>query len=1617
MFPSGTEKCNLVKSLLTCVALLIIVLPALSSAVSNESVTIGNTVVNPGTSFSLPIFVGNVTNMSSLSMVLVFDPSLLSADSIVVNDTLSGSKLTYYLNNSTGFANMTLSSVDVSAEGQVHVADVVFFALTSGMSDIIPENVSFENDTIFYPAEFVSNGSVRINYPPVINDIDDKVIIAGSELSFSVSATDADDLVLTYGVEGLPFGYDLNFETGYFKWIPAEADIGTHIVNFSVSDSYAFDFTQVNITVNELVIVDTPPQLEPIDNKYVNENETLSFNVTAIDPEEDAIEYSASMLPEDSSFDTSSGAFIWMPDFDDAGTYLVEFTATANDLSDSENVTITVNNVNHDPKLLNIKSQTVNEGSILEFTIGASDPDGDTLEFGMNGLPPEATLNAVTGEFFWTPDYEDAKVYDVEFSVSDGSLSDSENITITVTNVNRVPVLDLIGDRSVSEDSALIITLSATDADEGDSLTYHTNATFGTLDGNVFIWDTGYGDAGRYIVEFNVTDGMAVDSEIVEITVDDVNRAPELAHIGAQSVNEAEILTITLSATDADEGDSLTYNTNASFGTLDDNVFTWDTGYGDSGTYVVEFNVSDGIAVYSEVVEITVDDVNRAPDLDLIGDRRVSEDSPLIIILSGSDADKDPLTYGTNASFGTLTDNVFVWTPDYDDAGTYIVEFSVSDGLSVDSEIIAITVTDFNRAPELDLIGDRSVSEDSLLSIALSGSDADNDFLIYNTNASFGTLTGNVFEWTPDFGDCGTYIVEFSVSDGLSVDSEIITITVTDVNRAPMLMVIGSQSVDENKTLTIIPDATDDDDDTLYYSLVDSPSGSKIDETTGKFIWTPTYDQAGSYVIRFVVSDGFLKDTEDVTVTVNDVNRPPVMNAPDKVVVSENATVILDLNASDPDDDVLEYSTDASFGTLQGTLFSWTPGYEDAGIYPVTFTVNDAEFKVSKTVTINVTNSNSAPVLYSISDILVNELETVNIALEAVDIDGDELKFSKDVQYGDLEGNIFTWTPGINDSGFHKILFTVTDGQLSDSKTGTIAVGNTNIPPIIGYMEDQQVKENEMLVFTLNASDIDNDTLTYSASDLPAGADIGISNGTFTWIPTYDQAGTYTVEFMVSDKIYTAFDTVLIDVENVNRGPAFGYISGHTINETETLVIDLNATDPDRDAITFSTTSKKGDVIGDSFMWTTGYYDSGDYDIDFKVTDGHLTDNTTVHISVCQTNMPPEFEYIGSYIISEYETLQFSVKANDGDNDPLTYSVSGLPQVSSFNTSTGDFIWKPDYTQSGTYSVEFQVTDGKLNASRAVSISVMDVDKTSNPSIYGFTSSSSSSGGGGSSGGSEDYENIDYMDYSMKYITQGMDIVYEFPNDENDIEYVKFRAQKAASLTKAVIEILKDRSALVSSSPSGTVYRYINIWVGDAKFNSAGYFSSAQISFKVEKKWLSENNADPATIKLYRYSAGSWKELQTSKTGVDDTYYYYKALTSGFSSFSIVSKEKIPVSISTVKKSTVEDVKYSYEIESRFEPEVFDSTATATNMALEPSSTSSLNLGMFLMGIFGIIAIGSVLSYRSRNESLVLSRYYSTLYAVSISVKNATKLENIRSTDYRSLYDIIIAEIKGELKK
>jgi hypothetical protein len=107
---------------------------------------------------------------------------------------------------------------------------------------------------------------------------------------------------------------------------------------------------------------------------------------------------------------------------------------------------------NNQPPVLNaIGDKSVDEGELLTFTISATDPDGDSLTYSASNLPSGATFNSSTRTFSWTPD--EAQTYpNIHFEVSDGELTDSENITITVNNIYQpdvnsdgaVNVLDMI---------------------------------------------------------------------------------------------------------------------------------------------------------------------------------------------------------------------------------------------------------------------------------------------------------------------------------------------------------------------------------------------------------------------------------------------------------------------------------------------------------------------------------------------------------------------------------------------------------------------------------------------------------------------------------------------------------------------------------------------------------------------------------------------------------------------------------------------------------------------------------------------------------------------------------------------------------------------------------------------------------------------------------------------------------------------------------------------------------------------------------------------------------------------------------------------------------------------
>lgn len=173
----------------------------------------------------------------------------------------------------------------------------------------------------------------------------------------------------------------------------------------------------------------------------------------------------------------------------------------------------------------------------------------------------------------------------------------------------------------------------------------------------------------------------------------------------------------------------------------------------------------------------------------------------------------------------------------------------------------------------------------------------------------------------------------------------------------PILDPIGEQNIQENSMLRINVHATDpDNQDLLYYSNADEilPSDFSFDSATGIFEWTPTFDDEGIYYVIFNVTDGQFWDSETVQINVVNVNRAPIIAPIDDIVVNEtfNATIVVD--ASDPDDDNLEYSINDSRFIVINNVFIWPTNYTSAGIYSFRVTVSDGEAEASRDVTVNV---------------------------------------------------------------------------------------------------------------------------------------------------------------------------------------------------------------------------------------------------------------------------------------------------------------------------------------------------------------------------------------------------------------------------------------------------------------------------------------------------------------------------------------------------------------------------------------------------------------------------------------------------------------------------------------
>ncbi|MFH2123102.1 MAG: putative Ig domain-containing protein [Pseudomonadota bacterium] len=248
----------------------------------------------------------------------------------------------------------------------------------------------------------------------------------------------------------------------------------------SVTVSDGTDTSDPQDVIVNVLKANTPPVLDPIGDRIVNELTQLTFTATAIDNDPgDTVSFSLSGAPAGASIGAQSGIFTWTPtESQGPGDYT--FTVQVRDnglpsLTDSENITVTVHEVTAPPAIALITNKSVPAESLLTFTASASDSDipANTLTFSLSGLPVAAAIDPQTGVFTWTPAVGDMGDHSATITVNDGTTDASRIFIITVTSVNRPPTFD--GTPTITGTPHGGATLGLTDAGasdaDGDSVT------------------------------------------------------------------------------------------------------------------------------------------------------------------------------------------------------------------------------------------------------------------------------------------------------------------------------------------------------------------------------------------------------------------------------------------------------------------------------------------------------------------------------------------------------------------------------------------------------------------------------------------------------------------------------------------------------------------------------------------------------------------------------------------------------------------------------------------------------------------------------------------------------------------------------------------------------------------------------------------------------------------------------------------------------------------------------------------------------------------------------------------------------------------------------------------
>ncbi|MBE4213817.1 tandem-95 repeat protein [Vibrio parahaemolyticus] len=1106
---------------------------------------------------------------------------------------------------------------------------------------------------------------------------------------------------------------------------------------------------------------------------------TIDVLVNDSDVEGDALSIQSASVPsEQGSVDIVDGKLVFTPAENFNGEATITYIVTDGDLTDEAKVSVTVTPVNDSPVAVDDTTSIQEDTAVtIDVLTNDTDVDGDKLSIESASVPKEqGTVEVVDGKLVFTPAENFNGDAEITYTVTDGELTDEAKVTVTVNPVNDMPTIKVDAVESITEDAVntdtVVATLTVRDTDTPEdqltvSLENNSNGYFVLVGNEVKLTQAGVDAVNNdelnlkdLTISASVSDGVnptANDSD--SLVVNRVNDAPTVENAIADQVlsEDFDAYTIDLNEVFKDSDSSLEFSVSGNNSiqiSIVNGVATITPTADWNGKETITFTAKDpsGESV-NQTVDFTV-----APVVDIEADSAdVIEDTPTIINVLGNDTfestDKvvslDAENGPKNGTVIVNNDGTVTYTPDDNYVGKDTFTYVVTSGGVSESTTVEVNVTPVNDAPVAkDDIATTQEDTAVTIDVLTNDTDVDGDTLSIQS-ASVPSDQGTVeivdgkLVFTPAENFNGDAEITYTVTDGALTDQATVKVTVNALNDTPEVESnIADQTLAEDFTpYTIDLNTAFSDVDNVDGELTFSVSGNSnvnVSIENGIATISPTADWNGSEILTFTATD---PSGESVSQTVNFTVTPLADIEADKTTVVEDTPTIIKVLGNDTfEGDGKVVSLDTNNGPANGTVsvnpdgsVTYTPNDNYVGKDTFTYVVTSGGVSESTAVEVNVTPVNDAPVAKDdIATTQENTAVTIDVLPNDTDVDGDKLSIQS-ASVPEAQGKVeivdgkLVFTPAENFNGHAEIIYTVTDGELTDEAKVTVTVNPVNDAPTIKVDAVESITEDavntDTVVATLTVRDTDTpeDQLTVSLENNSNGYFVLVGNEVKLTQAGVDAVNNdelnlkdLTISASVSDGVNpTASDSDSLVVNRVNDAPTVeNAIADQELAEDfASYTIDLNDAFKDSDsALNFSVSGNSNVLVsienGIATISPTADW-NGSETLTFTATDpSGESISQTVNFTVAPVadivadkatvveDTPTIIKVLGNDTFED----DGKVVSLDTNNGPANGTVSVNPD--------GSVTYTPNDNYHGTDSFTYIVTSGGVSESTTVNVDV-----------------------------------------------------------------------------------------------------------------------------------------------------------------------------------------------------------------------------------------------------------------------------------------------------------------------